>query len=80
MASTRQVLQAWSSETEMDEATFQKHPERLLPNLSEQQHKTITVAAAIAAYHLETDWPVLLAWVCDDAPQFNWLTWFMMLC
>ena len=78
--STRQVLQTWSSETEMDEDTFQKHLERLLPNLSEQPRKAITVAAAIAAYHLETDWPVLLALVCDDAPQFNWLTWFMMLC
>jgi len=77
---TRQVLQAWSSETEMDEATFQKDLKRLLPNLGEQQSKAITAAAAIAAYHLETDWPVLQALVCDDAPQFNWLTYFMMLC
>ena len=77
---TRQLLQTWVSETEMGEVTFQTHLERLLPNLGEQQHKAITDAAAIAAYHQETEWPVIQALICDDAPQFNWLTYVMMLC
>jgi hypothetical protein len=77
---TRQTLQTWSSETEMNEATFQQWLERLLPKLGEQQRKAITDAAAIAAYHMETEWPVLQALVCDDAPQFNWLTKAMSLC
>jgi hypothetical protein len=78
--STRQILQTWSSETEMDEPAFQKRLEGLLPNLGEAQRKAITDAAAIAAYHAETEWPVIQALVCDDAPQFNWLTYLMMLC
>jgi regulator of replication initiation timing len=77
---TRQLLQTWVSETEMDEVAFEKHLERLLPNLGEQQRKAITDAAAIAAYHQETEWPVIQALICDDAPQFNWLTYVMMLC
>lgn len=42
--------------------------------------QVITDAAAIAAYHAETDWPVIQTLVCDDAGQFNWLTQAMMLC
>jgi hypothetical protein len=77
---TRQILQQWGSEIDMDEATFQKGLKRLLPDLGEQQRKAITDAAAIAAYHQETGWPVIQALVCDDAPQFNWRTYWMMLC
>ncbi len=77
---TRQILQAGCSETELDEPAFHQHLERLLPNLGEPQRKVITDAAAIAAYHAETAWPVIQALVCDDAPQFNWLTEAMMLC
>ena len=77
---TRQALQTWSSADEMDAATFQQRLGQWLPNLGQQQRKAITDAAAIAAYHAETEWPVLQALVCDDAPQFNWLTYLMSLC
>jgi hypothetical protein len=77
---TRQTLRTWSSETEMNAADFQQGLDRLLPKLGEQQRKVITDAAAIAAYHQETGWPVLRALVCDDAPQFNGLTEAMSLC
>lgn len=76
----RQALQTWSSETEMGEAAFQQYLERTLPNLGQQQRKAITDAAAIAAYHQESAWPVIHTLVCDDAPQFNWLTYRMSLC
>jgi len=78
--SIRQILQTWSSESEMDGATFQQRLEQYLPNLGKQQRKVIMDAAAIASYHKETDWPVIQTLVCDDAPQFNWLTYSMMLC
>lgn len=77
---TRQSLQTGSSETELDEPTFQQHLEPLLPNLGEPQRKAITDAAAIAAYHAQTEEPVIRTLVCDDAPQFNGLTETMMLC
>jgi hypothetical protein len=77
---TRQTLTACCSETEMNEANFQEHLTCLLPNLSKQQRKEIIDAAAIAAYWAETDWPVIETLVCDDAPQYNKLTRWLMLC
>ncbi len=76
----RQALQTGCSEAELDEPSFQQHLDRLLPNLGAQPRKAIVDAAAVAAYHAETDFPVIRALVCDDAPQFNWLTQDMMLC
>ena len=76
----RQTLQTWCSEVDLDEATFQQRLDTWLPKLSVQQRKAILDAAAVAAYHAETDFPVIQALICDDAPQFNWLTRAMMLC
>jgi len=76
----RQTLLNWSSEAEVDEATFLKRLDTHLPILGTQPRKAIIDAAAIAAYHAQTDFPVVRALICDDAPQFNWLTYEMMLC
>ncbi len=40
----------------------------------------IREAAAIAAYHQQTDWPVIKILFADDAPQFKLLTSEMGLC
>jgi hypothetical protein len=37
-------------------------------------------AAAVAAYHAEDNVPIVRLLVCDDAPQFNWLSAEMGLC
>ena len=50
------------------------------PKLNVQQRQAILSAAAVAAYHAETDTPLVLLLVCDDAPQFNWLTEEIALC
>jgi hypothetical protein len=76
----RQSLAVWSSEQDLDEATFLAHLEAILPAISQQAHKAILDAAAVAAYHAEPGVPVIQALICDDAPQFNWLTRWMMLC
>ena len=76
----RHRLQTWRSEIDLDEVTFQQRLDTWLPKLSLQQRKAILDAAAVAAYHAETDFPVIQALICDDAPQFNWLTRAMMLC
>jgi len=44
------------------------------------KRKAITDSAAIAAYHANPDCPMIWILVCDDAPQFNWLTYFLALC
>ena len=52
-----------------------------LPLLGSQQQTRVLEAAAIAAYHnSQTDWPVVQTLVCDDAPQFKWLTDELSLC
>lgn len=76
----RKTLQTWSSDEVLDELTFLGWLDTQLPDLGKQARKAIVDAAAIAAYHLEKGFPVVQALICDDAPQFNWLTWEMMLC
>ena len=51
-----------------------------LPKLGEKLRKVIKDALAIAAYRTQTLWPVVDLVVCDDAPQFNWLTEELALC
>lgn len=76
-------LQSWrveSGECDLEEPIFLEQLEAHLPKLSQQQRKALIDAAAVAAYHAETEFPVVQALICDDAPQFNWLTREMMLC
>jgi hypothetical protein len=74
------ALTSQCSEQDLNEGQFQAQLVKTLPKMSQQQRRELTAAAAVAAYHAETDFPVIQALVCDDAPQFNWLTRFMMLC
>jgi hypothetical protein len=76
----RQILLDESSTHNLDEATFLERLDTLLPNLGPQHRKAIIDAAAVAAYHVEAEYPVVRLLVCDDAPQFNWLTEEMGLC
>jgi len=71
-------LQGWVAEESLDEVTFLQRLDTELPGLGQQHRKLLLDAAAIAAYHAETDYPVVRVLVCDDAPQFNWLTQQMM--
>ena len=78
-----EILQNWTAEggeQDLDEVTFLERLKTDLPSLGKQQCKALIDAAAVAAYHAETEWPVIQALICDDAPQFNWLTYVMMLC
>jgi len=77
---TRQTLQGCQSEDVLDEDTLMMRLKKNLPNLPTQQRKAIIDAAAVAAYHAEFGVPVIQTLICDDAPQFNWLTVSMMLC
>ena len=66
--------QDWS-ENQLDEL-LDEH----LPKLGEKLRKVIKDALAIAAYRTQSLWPVVELLVCDDAPQFNWLTVEGALC
>ena len=77
---TRQTLQSWQDGLVLDEIAFITRLNADLPDLPIQQRRTIIDAAAVAAYHTEIGFPVIQTLICDDAPQFNWLTRSMMLC
>ena len=51
-----------------------------MPHLGPQQCKWILDATAVAAYHAQVEFPVVRLLVCDDAPQFNWVTEELALC
>ena len=64
----------------MDEVIFLKELDERLPGLNPQQRNTILSAAAVSAYHVETGVSIVQILVCDDAPQFKWLTGWLALC
>jgi len=76
----RRCVEGWESPTLLDETTFMTRLDAELPRLTARQRQWVITAAAIAAYHADPDWPVIQTLVCDDAPQFDWLTAEMMLC
>jgi len=79
----RQRLLNWvqeKGEQDLEEDSFLAELDAALPKLSVQCRKALIDAAAIAAYHAETAFTVIQALICDDAPQFNWLTRECLLC
>lgn len=77
---TRRCLEQWQSAQRLDEVTFLGWLDAVLPRLTVYQRQWVLTAAAVAAYHADPHWPVIHTLVCDDAPQFDWLTAEMMGC
>ena len=67
---------------EKDQPLTEEQITQLLDELQPgpRQRSRILEAAAIAAYHQETDLPVVKLLLCDDAPQFKLLTEELALC
>lgn len=69
-----------SPNQDYDEVFMQQWLDENLPQLS-AQHRTSTLSSlAVAAYHAETEYPVVKLLLCDDAPQFRWVTDELALC
>jgi hypothetical protein len=77
---TRCTLEAWRSETVMAEETFLHELDRRIPILNKQHRNAVLSATAVAAYHAERGVSIVQTLVCDDAPQFKWLTRWLALC
>jgi hypothetical protein len=77
---TRTKLLALPRDQTLDEATFQHWLNAVVPGIGEQTRKWIVDAAAIAAYHAQTDWPIVRLLVCDGALQFSWVSEELALC
>jgi hypothetical protein len=54
--------------------------DRHLPIYGSTLRKSVKEALAIATYQRQTAYPVVKLLLCDDAPQFNWLTVQLALC
>ena len=79
-ASTRQRLAHLPRDQTVDEATMQQWLAMVLPTLGAQTHKWILDATAVAAYHAQTEWPIVRLLLCDGALQFTWVTEDLALC
>jgi hypothetical protein len=77
---TRHWLRAESGDRDWDEQTFVGRLDARWPKLNTQQRQAILSAAAVAAYHAEVGVPIVRLLICDDAPQFNWITEELALC
>jgi len=75
-----QTAQTWPQEQDLNEAAFTALLDACQPPLGPQQRRQLLDATAIAAYHHQVECPVIRVLVCDDAPQFNWLTEALALC
>lgn len=64
----------------LDETTVEGLLTEHLPGVGVQTRKRILEALAVSAYHAQTEVPVVRLLVCDDAPQFTWLTDELALC
>jgi FtsZ-binding cell division protein ZapB len=72
--------EAWNEV--LDEEEMQQLMGKILPNPNKGKNQLTRImeAAAIAAYHKQTDFPVIPVLLSDDAPQFKQLTWEQGLC
>ena len=77
---TRQKLVYLPWDQDLDEAHLEGWLEEHLPGLGAQGRKWILDATAVAAYHARLEWPVVRLLICDDAPQFPWVTKELALC
>ncbi len=77
---TRAKLRHLPRDQTVDATTFQSWLTSALPNLGDQTRKWIMDAAAVAAYHAQTAWPIVRLLICDGALQFTWVTEELALC
>ena len=79
-AKRRKQLEHLPRDQMLDEASVMGLLDEHLPGVGAQTRKRILEALAVSAYHAQTEVPVVRVLVCDDAPQFTWLTDEMALC
>jgi hypothetical protein len=77
---TVRSVQGLPQDQDWREAEFTALLDTHLPSLGPQQRARILEAAAVAAYHAQLEFPVVKLLLCDDAPQFNWVTEQLALC
>jgi hypothetical protein len=77
---TVRIVQGLPQDQDLSEAEFKALLDERLPALGPQQRSHILEAATVASYHAQLEFPVVKLLLCDDAPQFNWVTEQLALC
>src|SRR5439155_22990881 len=65
---------------ELDEPTMITLLATHFPSMGTQTRQWVLDATAIAAYHAQREFPIILLLLCDDAPQFHLLVDELALC
>jgi len=73
-------VQAFPQEQTLSATELTALLDQLAPPLGPLQRQHVLEATAVAAYHAQLEFPVIQLLLCDDAPQFNWLTAELALC
>ena len=73
-------LRTLPQDHDLSETEFARYLDEQRPPLGLLHRKHIQEAAAVAAYHHQTTWPIVDTLVCDDAGQFKGLTEHLSLC
>ena len=76
----REVLRHLPQEQMLSQADFETLLKEHGPPLGPQQSKWVLEGAAIAAYHTQDEFPIVLLLLCDDAKQFKRITELLALC
>ncbi len=76
----QQIVATWPQGCLLTLADLTDRIETQLARLSEQQQARILEAAALTAYHQQTDMPIVPNLLTDDAPQFRFITCDHSLC
>ncbi len=74
------VVAGWPRDQDLTEEAVDALLATELPRLGDPHRRWVAEALAVAAYQAQTDWPVVRALACDDAPQFKGLTEEIALC
>ena len=78
--SARQWLSGLPRDEVLDVPTVEGWLDRTGRGPGAQTRTRLLEALAIAAYHAQTDWPIVACLVCDDAAQFRLVTDELALC
>lgn len=73
-------VRQWPQGQNLDRQTMEELLVERLPDLGKQSRQNLLSAAAVSAYHAQSEFPVPRLLVCDDADQFKRVTEEVALC
>ena len=76
----QQKMEQWPHQILLNYEQFEQLVNRDLSRLGQQKRSRVFEAAALSAYHTQTDMPIISLLLSDDAPQFQSITEYQALC